>query len=40
MDILVRDDGGLRATCMVLPDQPLRLLTFSEFVTDELGIAR
>ena len=40
MDILVSDDGDLRATCTVIPDQPFRLITFAEFVTDELGIAQ
>jgi hypothetical protein len=40
MDIMVSDDGDLRATCAAIPDQPFRLLTFEELVVHELGIAR
>lgn len=40
MDIMVTDDGDLRATCAAIPHQPFRLLTFEEFVVNELGIAR
>ncbi|HLG56845.1 MAG TPA: hypothetical protein VI485_16020 [Vicinamibacterales bacterium] len=38
MDIMVSDDGDLRATAAVIPNPPFRLLTFEEFV-NELGVA-
>ena len=40
MDVMVTDDSDLRATAAVIPNPPFRLLTFEEFVVNELGVDR
>ena len=38
--VLVTDDGAFRATCELIPNPGLRIVSFEEFVTKYLGVAK